>query len=82
MYTSIQKWGNSGAVRLPKVILERLRLRENDRVEIVAVDDQIILRPVRLKNTSLEEIFAGWNGEMPEPYDWGELSAPVGSELI
>ena len=80
MYASIQKWGNSGAVRLPKGILDSLRLRENDRVEIVAEDNQIVLRPLKQSSVSLEEIFAGWNGEMPEPYDWGEMNAPIGRD--
>ena len=82
MYTSIQKWGNSGAVRLPKAVLESLRLRENDRVEIVAENDQIILKPVKQNHSNLEKIFEGWNGEKPEHYDWGEMDAPVGRELI
>ncbi len=34
MYTKIQKWGNSHAVRLPKAILEKTEIRENDEVEI------------------------------------------------
>jgi len=82
MYTNIQKWGNSNAIRLPKAVLESLRLKENDPVEIVAEGDQIILRPARRKPANLEELFAGWNGELPEPYDWGALDAPAGRELL
>jgi antitoxin MazE len=33
MHTTIQRWGNSQAVRLPKTILEVLLLKENDQVE-------------------------------------------------
>jgi hypothetical protein len=32
MFTTIQKWGNSQAVRLPKAVLEKASLKENDAV--------------------------------------------------
>ena len=82
MYANIQKWGNSHAVRLPKAILEPLRLRENDALEIFTDKNQIILRPTKRKRISLEELLADWDGEIPEAYDWGELDAPVGRELL
>lgn len=34
VYTTIQKWGNSQAVRIPKAALEMVQLKENDAVEI------------------------------------------------
>ena len=34
----IAKWGNSLAVRLPKALVERLRLKAGDEIEIVAAD--------------------------------------------
>jgi antitoxin MazE len=34
----VAKWGNSLAVRLPKTIVEQLRLKPGDRVEIVAAE--------------------------------------------
>ena len=63
MYTSIQKWGNSNAVRLPKAILDTLNMRENDRVEITTEKQQIIIRPAKRKYASLDEIFAGYTGD-------------------
>ena len=32
MYATIQKWGNSQGLRLPKALLDSIGLRENDRV--------------------------------------------------
>ncbi len=46
MYTKIQKWGNSHAVRLPKAILEKTEIRENDEVEIKLQDGNLLLIPV------------------------------------
>jgi antitoxin MazE len=34
METTIQKWGNSHAIRIPKVFLDELNLHENEKVEI------------------------------------------------
>ena len=81
MTTTIQKWGNSQAVRLPKAILESLFLKENDAVEIKAVDDSIIISKAirkRRAKISLEERFKDYIGEYNcEEYDWG---SPVGRE--
>ena len=34
------------------------------------------------KRLTLEKLFEDWAGGPPEPYDWGELDAPVGRELL
>ena len=39
MYATIQRWGNSHGIRLPKVLLDELGIRENDRVEILHSKD-------------------------------------------
>jgi len=36
----VSKWGNSLAVRLPAAVVERLKLKEGDEVEIVVGDDR------------------------------------------
>ena len=82
MTTTIQKWGNSQAVRLPKAILESLFLKENDIVEIIAVNDSIVISKAirkRRAKISLEERFKDYAGEyVCGEYDWGD---PVGREV-
>ena len=82
MVTTIQKWGNSQAIRLPKVILESLLLKENDPVEITTDNDVIIIKKAQRKRRakkSLEERFSEYNGDYQcTEYDWGE---PVGNEV-
>ena len=63
MHTSIQRWGNSNAVRLPKTILDAANMREKDRVEIITVNKQIVIRPAKRKYASLDEIFDGYTGD-------------------
>ena len=83
--TKISKWGNSQVVRLPKVILDSLLLRENDAVEISTIDDSIVIKKVgrkRRAKVSLEERFKDWNGEYvlsDEAKEWLNIK-PVGNE--
>lgn len=62
MYATIQKWGNSHAVRLPKAILEMAKIHENERVEIKVENGMIIINPVK-KYRTLEERIAGYKGD-------------------
>lgn len=82
MFTTIQKWGNSQAVRLPKAIMESLFLQENDPVEITTDNDTIIIKKTNRKRRSkksLEERFENYTGEYKcTEYDWGK---PVGKEM-
>ncbi|MCL1805558.1 MAG: AbrB/MazE/SpoVT family DNA-binding domain-containing protein [Clostridiales bacterium] len=81
MHTTIVKWGNSRGVRLPKALLDVVGLSVNDSVEIVAENNMLIIKPTRERLT-IDKLFADWSGEAPEPYDWGEINAPAGRELI
>jgi antitoxin MazE len=63
MFATIQKWGNSQAIRLPKGILEAVDLHENDRIEINAENDIIVIRRANKKHKKLEERLAGYTGE-------------------
>lgn len=41
MYATIQEWGNSQGLRIPKALLDVLGLRENDRVELTQADGPV-----------------------------------------
>ncbi len=81
MLTTIQKWGNSKGVRLPKTLLDALLLQENDSVEVFAESESIIIRKATRKRRakkSLEERFEGYTGDYHcEEWDTGK---PVGRE--
>ncbi|PKM82228.1 MAG: AbrB family transcriptional regulator [Firmicutes bacterium HGW-Firmicutes-14] len=78
MFTTIHRWGNSQAVRLPKGILETASLRENDRVEITAEYDRIIIRKATKKHLTIEERFEGYNGDYR--CKEADTGGPVGNE--
>ncbi len=53
MKTQMVKWGNSLAVRIPKHVVERARLKEGDSLEIEApAEGQVELRrPTKIPST-------------------------------
>ena len=56
MFTTIQKWGNSQGLRIPKPMLESVGIRENDRVELIQTADSITLKKaVALPHKTLEQ---------------------------
>jgi len=81
MQTIIVKWGNSRGIRLPKTLLDVVGLSDNDKVEIVAEDNMLIIKPAR-EHMTIDKLFIDWEGGVPEQYDWGDLDEPVGRELI
>lgn len=81
MQSTIQKWGNSQAIRLPKVILEIAQIRENENVQIFAEQDKIIIKKSKSNpHKTLKERLEGFKGEYSfEECNTGE---PVGSEIL
>lgn len=80
MYATIQKWGNSNGLRIPKALLEALGIRENDRVELTQTDDTITIRKaVTAPHRTLEERLTAFYGKpveeieriQSEEIDWG-----------
>ena len=78
MVTTIQKWGNSQGIRLPKIFLDELNMREGNEVEILKQDNIIVIKHAAKKRETIQELFAGYDGNYtPEEIDWGK---PVGNE--
>jgi len=80
MNTTIQKWGNSQGIRIPKAILEMALLKPNEQVEITAEENKIIIKKAtQKKHITLAERLKDFNGEYVfEESDWGQ---PVGNEI-
>ncbi len=80
MTTTIQKWGNSQGIRLPKYMLDVLKWSNNEKIVIKAQDNKIIIEQAEpAKRKTIEELFDGYCGNyVPEEIDWGE---PAGGEV-
>ena len=81
MYATIQKWGNSTGLRIPKALLDSLGLRENDRVELMQTGDGItIKKAAAVSHRNLEERLTAFYGKpveeigrlTEEEVDWGK----------
>jgi antitoxin MazE len=53
----LAKWGNSLAIRLPKTVVEQVRMQEGDAIEIQVVKGRVELRPAERVPT-LKELVA------------------------
>ena len=88
MVASVQKWGNSLGIRIPKIILDAVRIGENDKVELQQNGESITIRKLAsTEHRSLEERLVAFYGkpieaiasaEPTEEYDWGK---PEGDEV-
>ena len=81
MYATVQKWGNSQGIRIPKALLDTLGIFENDRVELVQQEDSITIKKVTApRQKTLEERLTAFYGkpldQIPqlseEEVDWGK----------
>ena len=56
MKTTVQKWGNSLALRIPKAYAEESDIRDGSSVDLSLQSGNLIIRPVRKKSFKLDEL--------------------------
>lgn len=56
MKANIKKWGNSYALRIPKLIIEDAQLTADSEVEISIMEGKIIITPSPIKNITLNSL--------------------------
>lgn len=86
MQATIQRWGNSQGLRIPKVLLDATGIQENDRVELTQTDDGIHIRKAKAAHRTLAERLTAFYGKpidrVPrveqQELDWG---GPQGDEV-
>lgn len=80
MKTTIQKWGNSQGIRIPKVLLDTVKWTENEQIVIFVKDNKIVIEKAKEnKRKNIKELFANYKEEYePTEIDWGE---PKGEEI-
>lgn len=79
MQTQIKKWGNSLALRIPKLFALDANLKLNKLVDISIDKGSIIITPISEKEYSLEKLLEGVTKDnLHEEFDTG---AQVGKEI-
>ena len=59
MKTSVRKWGNSAAVRIPASVMQATRLDLDEAVEVREEAGRIVIEPVRQKTYDLDTLLKG-----------------------
>jgi len=80
MPATVQKWGNSLGVRIPKAIAEQVKLRNGTPVEVTANGGVITIRAARRRKYTLQKLLAKAKG--PNPHGELHKDGPVGRETI
>lgn len=78
---SLQKWGNSAGIRVPKKVIDKAHLKLGEDLALSIQGRTIVLTPVKggRRKFKLEDILQGVTPEdVGGELDWG---APVGKEI-
>ena len=79
MNSTIQKWGNSLALRIPSSVAKEMQVREGSAVELTVEDGKIVVKPAKKRKLSLAQMLKGVTKEnRHSEIDWG---GPVGREI-
>ena len=79
MTATLQKWGNSQALRLTKEVLKAANFSENEAVEIIADETGIIIQKTQ-KIETLADLFKNYKDNY-KCNEW-DTGAPVGKEVF
>ncbi len=78
MEATIQAWGNSKGIRIPKSILDEINWKEGDSVELKTRGKRLIIEKADAI-PDIEALFSDFEGEyIRQNVDWGQ---PVGREI-
>jgi len=79
MQTKIKKWGNSLALRIPKLLALDANLKLNKLVDLSIDKGSIVITPIGEKEYSLKKLLEGVSeNNLHREFDTG---APVGKEI-
>lgn len=90
--STLTKWGNSQGVIIPKSVCEDLGVSVGDSVVFDTKRPGVLeVRPLErrrtIPRTSIDELFADWDGTYEPPSDWPTVGneidwgEPVGAEI-
>ena len=77
---TIQKWGNSLAIRIPNQYAKSLGLRQGSEIDMELLTNEILIKPVETKPT-LDDLLAKAEGKT-NPHVGYDLGEPEGKEML
>ena len=64
----VSKWGNSLAIRLPAVVVDALKLREGDDIEVVIADSRVLRVARKPDRETLLARLRQFRGKLPADF--------------
>ncbi len=76
---TVDKWGKTNAVRIPKFLCDEIDLHTDDVVFLNVIDNKIIIEKTP-KDYTIQELKKSWDGQryIEDEINWGK---PVGNEM-
>jgi antitoxin MazE len=79
MQTTIQQWGNSLALRIPKAFAHQTSIKKGSAVSLSLENGRMVVKPLRPRKYSLKELVSKITPQNRHPEtDWGK---PMGKEV-
>jgi len=79
MKSTVQKWGNSLAIRIPKSFAAEIDLYQGAEIDLVLLENKIQIEPIKKKKITLDDLLSQVNEEnIHKEVDTGK---PVGMEI-
>jgi len=57
MKTTVQKWGNSYAVRIPRSFIKAVGLEYHKDIELILEDGKLVIQPIKEETITLDDLF-------------------------
>ena len=79
MKSTVQKWGNSLAIRIPKSFATEIDLSQGAEIDLVLFENKIQIEPIKKKKLTLDELL----NQVTEDNIHGEVDTgtSVGKEI-
>ncbi len=78
MKMNVQKWGNSLAIRIPKIFAEETSMQSGTTVDLSVQDNTIVIKPISKNEITLQELVSRiTDANQHHAIDTG---APIGKE--
>jgi antitoxin MazE len=75
MKTLVRKWGNSLAIRIPKVFVRASGLVQDGEVELSIEKGRVVVAPLAAPSYNLDELLARIRpSNLHEEMDWGPVA--------
>ncbi|MBI4309887.1 MAG: AbrB/MazE/SpoVT family DNA-binding domain-containing protein [Candidatus Omnitrophica bacterium] len=77
MVLTVQQWGNSLAVRLPKPLAQRIHVHKGSQLDLAVVDNKLVLSAGRTMRYDLKSLVRKIKATHPDQ----DTGRPVGQEI-